>query len=126
MIKGSHQTEESKQKTSLAFTGENNPNYGKHLSEVHRKRIPETLKIKHIKPLKPFKVSGRKNRRKRELGFYPLNNRFGGSDAHHIDNTNVIYIPNDIHRTVPRTLSSEKTMERINIIAWGMMESGAL
>ena len=58
MKKGSHQTEESKQKISIAFRGKGNPNFGKQLSEEHRTRISQTLKEKGIKPKMPFKAHG--------------------------------------------------------------------
>jgi hypothetical protein len=47
MKKGSHCSEESKQKNSEAHKGEKNPNYGKHLSEEIKKKLSEANKGKH-------------------------------------------------------------------------------
>ena len=39
-----------------------------------------------------------KIKRERDLGFIPLNEKFDGSVAHHINNNEIIYIPEEIHK----------------------------
>lgn len=62
------------------------------------------------------------SKRRRELGYNPLNQYFKGSDAHHIDYTNIIYIPTKLHESIDHSQLDEISMQRINIIAWTFME----
>lgn len=57
------------------------------------------------------------NKRKRNLGFNPLNKHFEGSEAHHINKNNVIYIPKSIHQSIRHCLRTGKNMEEINKLA---------
>jgi len=57
------------------------------------------------------------NHNRRNLGFYPLNEYFKGSHAHHISQNFVIYIPEEIHRSVPHCLFTGRNMEAINKLA---------
>ena len=58
-----------------------------------------------------------KARRCRELGFNPINEPFPGSEAHHINKNDVIYILVELHRSVHHNLSTGKGMEEINDLA---------
>jgi len=58
-------------------------------------------------------------KRKRQLGFNPINDCFNGSDAHHINKTDVIYIPTALHEAhYGHRLDRPKTMIEINRIAF--------
>ena len=57
------------------------------------------------------------NKRKRRLGFNPLNKYFEGSVAHHINKDDVIYISEENHRNIRHCLESGKNMDKINEIA---------
>ena len=56
-------------------------------------------------------------KRKRDLGFIPLNTPFSNSDGHHIDKQHVVYIPHDLHNSISHCLETGKNMEEINQIA---------
>lgn len=58
------------------------------------------------------------NRRSRDLGFIPLNEKFENSHAHHIDKDYVIYIPAELHRSVWHSLVNNINMEKINALAF--------
>ena len=64
-------------------------------------------------------------KRNRELGYNPLNEYTEGTVGHHIDNTNVIFIPEDIHTSSTHSQNDNETMTKINILAWTAMESEA-
>ena len=75
--KGTHHTEESKKKMSLAkkdkYIGENHPNYGKHLSEEHKNKIGAANKGNtNVRGTRWFN-NGKINTRAKEcpLGFVP-------------------------------------------------------
>lgn len=68
----------------------------------------------------------RVNKRKREMGFIPLNTKFENSEAHHVDINNVIYIPEDIHKFIPHSQNNIESMNNINIIAFDFMGASAL
>ena len=57
-------------------------------------------------------------KRKRRLGFVPLNKPFEGSDAHHICLTFVIYIPREIHKSIYHNVWTGKNMDKINALAF--------
>ena len=57
-------------------------------------------------------------RRRRGLGYEPLNDKFPGSDGHHITETLVIHIPKELHQHVGHNLRSGKNMNVINKLAF--------
>jgi len=73
-------------------------------------------------------VSGRKQEAKRRaLGWNTLNSWFAESDGHHINKTDVIYIPAAMHDSVRHNIWTGKNMEKINAMAcqWcGKMSEG--
>lgn len=52
--------------------------------------------------------------KRRELGFIPLNKPFAGSVAHHIDKEHVVFIPEEIHISIPHNVRTGRNMEKIN------------
>ena len=58
------------------------------------------------------------NRRLRNLGFMPLNEKFENSHAHHIDKNYVIYIPAKLHRSVYHSLINNINMDKMNALAF--------
>lgn len=46
-----------------------------------------------------------------------LNSFFPGSEGHHIDETHVIYIPKELHRSIRHDLWNGINMETINLLA---------
>ena len=63
-------------------------------------------------------------KRKRALGFEPLNEWFPESEAHHIDKNTVIYIPKELHRSISHNVFTGKGMEEINKLAFEFLEKG--
>ena len=64
------------------------------------------------------KISHRKNKaQRRALGFVPMNQPFDGCEAHHLDKTNVLYIPKVLHHSVSHNVFTGKNMECINVLA---------
>ena len=81
--------------TRAKITGVGNPNWkGGH--DVSRARTEE---------------------KRRGLGYIPLNDRFIGSEGHHIDKEFVIYIPKEMHMSVRHNVHTGKGMEQINTLA---------
>ena len=58
------------------------------------------------------------SKRKRGLGFIPLNEPFEGSEAHHIDEERVIYIPKEYHQSVRHNVWTGRNMALINNLAY--------
>jgi hypothetical protein len=52
--------------------------------------------------------------KRRKLGFIPLNKSFAGSEAHHIDKIYVVYIPRELHISVPHNIRTGCNMGEIN------------
>lgn len=62
-----------------------------------------------------------KNKRKRNLGFFPLNEYFEGAHAHHISQNFVIYMPEEIHRSIWHCLETGHNMNEINKLAINLL-----
>jgi hypothetical protein len=55
--------------------------------------------------------------KRRILGFAPMNQPFDNCEGHHLNQTDVVYIPKDLHRSIPHNVFTGKNMERINALA---------
>ena len=63
-----------------------------------------------------------KNKRKRNLGFNPLNEFIKGLVAHHINRDDIIYMPEKIHQSIAHCLATGKNMKIINNYAMAYLE----
>jgi len=66
---------------------------------------------------------GRETRRKtgakrRSFGFIPINEPFENCEGHHIDKEHIVYIPKELHKSIPHCLKTGYNMSRINILAF--------
>ncbi len=85
-----------------------------------------TYKRKYRRTLKGKESNAKQYaKHQRTLGYNPLNSVFQGCNGHHLDNINVINIPQDLHTTIPHRQNCEDQMNKINIAAWNYMESQA-
>lgn len=75
-------------------------------SKERTKRMTESTSFKNYQA-----------KRRRNMGFNPLNRPFFGSVGHHIDKNNIIYMPEEIHRTTPHCVGTGQNMNIINQIA---------
>jgi len=57
-------------------------------------------------------------RRRRGLGYVPLNEWFEGCDGHHIDKEHVIYIPHELHKSISHSQDNKESMKKINDAAF--------
>lgn len=57
-------------------------------------------------------------KRDRELGYNQLNSSFSKSHGHHIDKTNVLYIPAFLHYSISHNVFIGKGMKEINALAF--------
>lgn len=74
-------------------------------------------------------ASGKQSRKKvnstrRKLDFVVLNNYFSKSNAHHINNKYVIYIPQELHRKHPHNHNKLESMIKINTLAFEFLLYG--
>ena len=64
------------------------------------------------------RIERKKHKAKRRfLAFVSMNDSFNGCEAHHINDHDVIYIPKEMHRSIPHNVWTGKNMERINALA---------
>ena len=93
--------------------------YSKQYRKTHfeeRKALARKWRINN--PEKAAEISRREgHRRQRNLGFIPLNNYFKGSAAHHLDRNYIVYIPEEVHRSIYHCLETGVGMEEINKFA---------
>ena len=87
---------------------------------MHKKENVERKKLWRKNNPKRERETTRKhnNKRERNLGFNPLNEWFEGSNAHHINFNDVIYIPEGLHRSIPHNVWTGKNMSQINCLAY--------
>lgn len=63
-------------------------------------------------------LARRKYDDRKGLGAIELNKPFPGSEGHHIDETYIIHIPKDLHRSVYHNVRTGQGVEEINTIAF--------
>ena len=90
----------------------------KYSAETKEKRYEYTKQWRKDNPEKRLAIAKKsQNKRKRNLGFFPLNEYFEGSEAHHISENFIIYIPKELHRSISHCLETGRNMEQINKLA---------
>jgi hypothetical protein len=68
------------------------------------------------------KVSGQKHHSQRRLlGFVPLNKPLSDCVAHHVDNERVIYMPQELHRSIFHRQRDDLGMAKINAVAYNFL-----
>ena len=137
---GRNHTEETKIKIGLASIGRNTM-LGKH----HNKEAKIKMRMKKIgghasyetkKKMSqmrqgekhPYWKGGRKlwtrraHAKRKEMGFIPINKEFKGSQGHHIDKENVLFIPSWLHEGIKHSILKPKVNKfgiiQMNIAAW--------
>lgn len=82
------------------------------------KENPEKVKCIEKRCNKNNPETKRRNnsRRKRELGYKPINKKETGMDGHHIDKNLVIYIPEKLHKIIPHAQKNLESMKKINTL----------
>jgi len=139
---GKKHSKETLQKQSLIKIGKPSSLLGRHLSEEYKKKLslvkidkPSIFKGKHHSEESKRKMSlarsGNKcykyidgcskqrhqSKRRRNLGYITLNERFKGSHGHHLDKDHVLFIPKELHRSMYHSVLGDINMEIINKIA---------
>lgn len=117
-LAGCVRSPETRAKMSVAKMG-NTHNLGRSVSLETRAKISfsETGEIGKNWKGGP-QVSRRKRYAKRRvLGFIPLNSWFLGCEGHHINKTDVIYLPRKLHRSVSHNQWTGRGMTQMNALA---------
>jgi len=52
--------------------------------------------------------------KRKGFGYIELNERFEGSEGHHLDKEHVLYIPKELHHTIWHSVITGKNMDEIN------------
>lgn len=111
---GKHLSEETKLKISLKLKNvPKSESHKKHLSDIHKGKFSGE-KSPHWKG--GSKISNAVQRHKRrQRGFIPLNSPdVDGWVAHHLDYNYVIYIPEELHKSVWHSVVKNINMDKIN------------
>lgn len=66
-------------------------------------------------------ASGKSRSQRRDLGFVPLNAFFLGSEGHHVDTEQVIYMPEALHKSIRHNQFSGRGMAKINAVAYNFL-----
>ena len=96
----------------IHYNKEKNKEIYKNNIEYYKKYSKEYRKTDKWK-----EIIKRSNARRRDLEFNPLNNPFENCEGHHIDKTNVIFIPKEIHRSISHNIWTGRNMHEINTLA---------
>lgn len=91
-----------------------NPGYSTLLVRKWRLANPERTKA-HAR---------KQDAKRRALGFTPLNNWFVGCEGHHINESDVIYLPHKLHRSIYHNQWTGKGMVEINALASAFLTEG--
>ena len=79
--------------------------------QIHGEKKRESSK--EYRKLHP-EVQKKCKAKRRNLGFIPLNEPFPNSEAHHIDKMFVVYIPEELHKSISHNVWTGRNMELIN------------
>ena len=85
-------------------------------AEDHREQRNENNR-QYFKTEKGKAARRRIKSNRRDLGFNPLNEYFDGSEAHHINQNDVIYILKELHQSIRHCLKTGLNMKKINQLA---------
>jgi thiamine kinase-like enzyme len=92
----------------------------------HLDKIKEKLKLwKQNNPEKVKVLRVKYKCKRRQFGFIPLNEFSEGSVFHHLDLNYGIYIPREIHKSIPHSVLHNYNMDEINAIAWNYLHLNA-
>ena len=97
--------------------------YQKEYMKQWRKDNPEYNNLEYNKqwrkdnPDKMRKINKKKTSNRRGLGFNPLNKYFQGSEAHHLNGNDVVYMPQKLHQSISHCLKTGFNMGKINRLA---------
>jgi len=93
-----------------------NPEKMKEYKEQWRENNPEHNR-QWFKTDKGRIAQQKYNLNRRELGLNPLNKYFEGSEGHHINKNDIVYILKELHRSISHCLNTGRNMEKINRLA---------
>jgi len=86
----------------------------------HKLKLKEHNKV-YFKTVKGKRVIAKSQAKRRCLDFIELNNQFKGSHAHHINKTEIIYIPREMHNSIYHNVWTGQGMYEINVMAFDFM-----
>lgn len=90
--------------------------------ETHlEKATASATEWKAANPEKAREIAKREKAKRRAYGFVPLNSFFIGSEGHHVNQNDVIYIPKELHRSIYHRQSDGVGMDKINALAYEWM-----
>ncbi|KYC44283.1 MAG: hypothetical protein AMQ22_02323 [Candidatus Methanofastidiosum methylothiophilum] len=101
-------------------------NNKKRISDLHRRWVKEHSerakelfdKWREDNPIRYKELKAKyRHERRRSLDFIPLNIYFQGSHGHHLNKELVLFIPEELHRSVAHSLKTGRGMEEINTLA---------
>jgi len=103
---------------------ENQRQYTQKYRLLYPEKIKEYQKI-YKQSLQGKMATSKSNRNnkalRRCLGFLPLNKPFLNSHAHHIDKERVIFIPKELHKSIPHSVLKNINMDKANQIAFDFL-----
>ena len=94
--------------------------YKKQYNMEHSERKIELVKKwrkNYPEKVRKIAIRQQKKRKRMDLGFNPLNKYFEGSEVHHINKNDVIYIPKKLHQSISHCLETSRNMKKINKLA---------
>ena len=86
-------------------------------SDKHWRLLHPKYKRQYMKTLNGKIAQNKINSRRRELDFISLNEFKEGCEAHHLDKVYVIYISEEVHRSIYHCLETGRGMAEMNALA---------
>ena len=107
------------------YDRQRNKYHKKHYQE-NKEEISEYM-AKNERTEKGKAIRKEANSRRRGLGFLELNEPFEDSEAHHINENTIVYIPKKLHKSIYHNLKTGQGMVEINnkVVEW-LIEIGEL
>ncbi len=100
---------------------EANPEQGRRRSREWSAAHPEVSSAYRQSP--EGKVAGaRSYARRKHFGYEPVNQWFDGCNGHHMNETDIIYIPEGLHKSVSHSVLQDRNMKQINELAMNWLD----
>lgn len=93
--------------------------YRKNFERKHA--IQKIWEKTHIKEVRGY-ARKTSHKRRRKLGYIPLNEFFLESEGHHIDREQVVHIPKELHKSIRHNVFTGENMFDMNLNAWDFLK----
>ena len=111
--------------SNIIYYGEYRRQQQSKRGKEYYKENKESIDEKHRKYNKTdegrIAIRRRADKRKRNLGYKPMNKPFDNSEGHHLNYEDVLFIPKKVHSSIAHSVTRDRNMKEINDAAFNWL-----